>query len=352
MTARRLAARLSIAILLAAAVCLVTPATTFAQRGSSPTRGIATIDVLDIGQGDAILVRSPEGRTVLIDAGPSRVVVDRLRALGIEKLDMVVVSHQHTDHYGGMRAVIEAFEPKYYVSAGTKHVTPMYVRLLTLVRDRNLIALQTTDQPRKIQVGSVLLTMFPQPPESEESENDNSVGIRLEYGGFAMLMTGDSEDAERAWWVENVPNLARDCQVLKLAHHGSHNGTDDAWLKLVHPALAVCSCGLNNSFGHPHKVTLDRLERAGIPLRRTDEEGRITIRTNGRDWRVTTEKGGAAGGGGSRSSERHESDEEMARTQPANDTRVRSASAESDEGGEPVGTAARSTGGAWKRRRR
>jgi beta-lactamase superfamily II metal-dependent hydrolase len=321
---------------------------TLAIGQSTPSRGIATIDVLDIGQGDAILIRSPEGRSVLVDAGPSRVVVDRLRALGVESLDMVVVSHQHTDHYGGMRAVIEAFGPRYYVSAGTKHVTPMYVKLLTLVRDRNMVALQTTNQPRKIQVGSLVLTMFPQPPESEQSENDNSVGIRLEYGNFAMLLTGDSEDAERAWWVENVPDLARDCQVLKLAHHGSHNGTDDAWLKLVHPELAVCSCGLNNSFGHPHQVTLDRLERAGIPLRRTDEEGRITIRTNGRDWRVTTEKGGASRGGGT---DRATSDGSLVQQKSATrgDSRVRSTSAESDDE-EPAGTAAR-TGGVWKRRR-
>jgi competence protein ComEC len=143
-----------------------------------------------------------------------------------------------------------------------------------------------TGSPRKIELGSILLTVLPQPPENKEDENDNSIGIRVQHGSFSMLLTGDSEARERAFWESNVPELVRDCDVLKLAHHGSRNGTDARWLTLVRPRLAVASLGATNEYGHPHSQTLASLERRDIPLLRTDLDGTVEVASDSKRWEV------------------------------------------------------------------
>ena len=106
-----------------------------------------------------------------------------------------------------------------------------------------------------------MLTVLPQPPEDRDEENDNSIGLRLQYGKFSVLLTGDSEADERQWWIGHIPELIRDCTILKLAHHGSRNGTDARWLDLVQPELAVASLGTGNDYGHPHSETSALLAR-------------------------------------------------------------------------------------------
>ncbi len=258
------------------------------ERGLAGFRGpVASVEFLDVGQGDAILVRSPEGKTALIDAGPSRSVVGLLRARGVTSLDLVVVSHHHSDHYGGMAEVIRAFHPRVFVEADSPHATPLYVALLELVKDQGMTAVRPySDGPRKLNLGSVVLTLFPQPPSNEHEENNNSIGIRVDFGGFSALLTGDSEGSERRWWLRRASGLCSGVQVLKLAHHGSRNGVDRAWLEATRPALAVASLGSGNDFGHPHPQTLALLRSEGVPLLRTDLSGTVAIRTDGKTWAV------------------------------------------------------------------
>jgi beta-lactamase superfamily II metal-dependent hydrolase len=248
--------------------------------------GNLVIDVLDVGQGDAILIRSPEGKAALIDAGPSKDVVHVLRRRGVTSIDLVAVSHHHADHYGGMDDVIREFRPRYFLATNSSHTTPTYLKLLRLVRDSGMTAIFPTDAARKIELGSVILTILPQPPEDKRDENDNSMGLRVQYGNFSVLLTGDSQAKERAYWEDNCPELIRDCTVLKLAHHGSRNGTDARWLRIVRPRLAVASLGATNDYGHPHAQTLALLERRGIPLLRTDIDGTVTIVSDGKTWEV------------------------------------------------------------------
>jgi beta-lactamase superfamily II metal-dependent hydrolase len=266
---------------------LVAAPAVLAQRVRSElVPGTARIDFLDVGQGDSVLVRSPEGKAMLVDAGPSRNVVERLRERGVTSIDLVVVSHHHSDHYGGMEAVIREFKPRYFVATNSSHTTPSYLKLIRLVRDSGLTALRPSGAARKIELGSVAITVLPQPPTNEKEENDNSIGLRVQYGSSAVLLTGDSEESERRWWRQQCPDLLRDCAVLKLAHHGSHNGTDAAWLALVRPRVAVASLGKGNDYGHPHSETLALLSRAQVPILRTDERGTISIRTDGRRLEV------------------------------------------------------------------
>jgi competence ComEA-like helix-hairpin-helix protein len=248
----------------------------------------ATIDFLDVGQGDSVLIRSPEGKTALVDAGPSKEIVPLLRERGVRSIDLVVVSHHHADHYGGMDDVIRAFHPRFFLASNSSHTTPHYLRLLRLVRDSGMQAIFPTRSPRKIELGSVMLTVLPQPPENVEDENDNSIGIRVQHGSFSLLLTGDSQATERAYWERHVPDLIANCTVLKLAHHGSKNGIDARWLSLVKPRLAVISVGAKNEYGHPSPQTLALLSRTRIPVLRTDVDGTIEIRTDGKNWEAAS----------------------------------------------------------------
>jgi beta-lactamase superfamily II metal-dependent hydrolase len=267
-------------LVLAFGLCL--PA---APASAQPT---ATIDFLDVGQGDSILIRSPEGKTALVDAGPSKGVVPLLKNLGVKSIDLVVVSHHHSDHYGGMDDVIKTFHPRLFLATDSSHTTPHYLKLLRLVRDSGIRAIYPAKSPRKIELGSVVLTILPQPPENVEDENDNSIGIRVQHGSFSVLLTGDSQATERAFWERNVPDLIRNCTVLKLAHHGSKNGTDARWLGMVKPRLAVASLGAGNEYGHPSPQTLALLSRTRTPVLRTDQDGTIEIRSDGKNWEVAS----------------------------------------------------------------
>ena len=133
-----------------------------------------------------------------------------------------------------------------------------------------------------VELGSVVLTIFPKTPEDRSEENNNSVGLRTQYGGVSVLLPGDAETPERRWRSERAHALCADCDILTLAHHGSRNGQGARWLGLVSPRLAVASVGLDNEFGYPHAGTVALLDRAGVPLLRTGEAGTITVITDGK----------------------------------------------------------------------
>src|SRR5262245_41255335 len=163
----------SIPTLVAFAIGLIlAPVTARSQPAPS---GTLVIDFLDVDQGDSILIRSPEGKTALIDAGPSKEVVPLLRRRGVTSIDLVAVRHHHADHYGGMHDVIREFRPRLFLASNSSHTTPLYLKLLRLVRDSSMQAVFPTDTARKISLGSVTLTVFPQPPEDKQDENDNSI---------------------------------------------------------------------------------------------------------------------------------------------------------------------------------
>ena len=277
MTLRRIVG-LSLALALIAGLAI-------AQRPSSRRSGVATVEILDVGQGDSILVRSPEGKTALIDAGPHHEqAANLLRARGVSSLDLIVLTHHHQDHYGGMEAVVRRFKPRVFLDSTSSHTSPHYIRLLEAIRDHGVGQVELADHAQTIELGSVKLTVFPKAPEDRREENNNSIGLRLAHGAFSILLPGDAQEPERRWWEQTVPYLVRDCTVLKLAHHGSHNGTDVRWLDLVRPELAVASVGATNDFGHPSSQTIALLERLGIPLLRTDRDGTVKIESDGRRW--------------------------------------------------------------------
>ncbi len=276
----------------------------FAGLGLAPTpaghaelgRAPLVIEVLDVGQGDSIFIRSPEGKTALIDAGPTRTrAAELLRARRVDHVDLAVVSHHHSDHYGGMEEVVKRYHPRYFLASDSGHSTRLFLKLLKTIEAEEITVIRPLDHPRRIELGSVRLTVFPATSEDRRDENNNSIGIRLDYGDFSMLLTGDSETPERAQWLRTDAALAARCTILKLAHHGSRNGLDPRWLALVRPELAIASVGRGNDYGHPHPETVSLLARSNVPLARTDLLGTIVIESDGKNWRLVEPRVDARG---------------------------------------------------------
>lgn len=231
------------------------------------------IRFLDVGQGDAVLVRHA-GRAVLIDAGPADRVAERLRALGVDTLNLLVASHNHSDHIGGADAVLEAFPVRAYLDNGHPATTAIQERVLGLVEKKGVIYLEAT--ARSITLGDARLRVVPPPPDpGGDEQNNRSVVLVLERGRFRALFSGDSEEEEiRALLASaDLP----DVDVLKAAHHGSHNGVTPGWLARLRPEVVVVSAGKGNPYAHPHREALEQYCTGGKRLLRTDLHGEVVV---------------------------------------------------------------------------
>ncbi len=250
--------------------------------------GPLVVDVLDIGQGDAILVRA-DGRAVLVDAGPGRAIVDQLERLGVRRLDLAVASHAHADHIGGMQAVIEAVDTRFYMDNGQPHTTATYRDLMRAVDDRR-VTYVAADPGREITLGDdVVLTVLAPPArpftDTRSDHNSNSVVLWLRHGTVDILLTGDAEEPTEAWLVaQGVP----DVEVLKVPHHGSDHSSTTPFLTAIKPEIAVISCGRGNKYDHPGPDALARLEAAGATVYRTDTMGQVRLVSDGAAVQVTT----------------------------------------------------------------
>jgi beta-lactamase superfamily II metal-dependent hydrolase len=227
----------------------------------------------DVGQGDAALVISPEGKVALIDAGPAEAgLAGRLRRLEIDTIDLVVASHAHADHIGGMEAVLRTLPVRAFLDNGMPYTTATYRRLMGAVASLGITYLAPV--ARTIALGSVPLRVLPPWPRAT-SQNDGSVGIALEFGAFRALFVGDAERYELSYFLTlGVPPVT----VLKAAHHGAWNGLTPDWITRTHPRVVVISAGGGNPYGHPDPRALYYYSTVGASIYRTDRDGTIEIR--------------------------------------------------------------------------
>ncbi len=228
---------------------------------------------LDVGQGDAALIVTPEGKKVLVDAGPgASPIVPYLRSHHYDTLDLVVASHNHSDHIGGMPDVLTTTAVRYYLDNGIPHTTATYQRTIRAVQASGAQYLAAS--ARTITLGSARLRVLP-PPSRQVDQNNGSVGLLLEYGQFRALLTGDSERDELQYWLQydSVPQVT----VVKAAHHGSPNGTTAAWIAATRPQVVVVSVGAGNSYGHPSLDVIEQWRGAGARVYRTDQDGAVIL---------------------------------------------------------------------------
>lgn len=273
-----------------------------------PPRAVShdlVITAIDVGQADAIFVRTPQGHAFLIDAGgrlergaPSgassaedigeRVVVPFLVRAGVHHVDAVFLSHPHGDHAGGMAPVLRALGADTFADSGQAYLGHAYRDALDVTRVRRI----AVREPRGGDVwrtGDGVTFRFYGPTlpfvtGSRSDINSNSLVFRLEYGRFRMLFTGDAGAETERLLLARGDDLRAD--VLKVGHHGSAYGTTPAFVHAVEPRVAVVSVGRNNLFGHPAAATLGTLVRHGAHVYRTDRDGAVTIRSDGSDFNV------------------------------------------------------------------
>ena len=229
-----------------------------------------------MGQGDAVLIRSPSGQNVLYDGGRSQgTALEYLQGVGVQSLDLVIASHADADHIGGLEAVVRYYQPRFFMDNGITHTTQAYFGLLEAVQDAGSQLIEPSD--RRVGLGDVSLQVIPPPGDESLGNNDNSVGVIVSYGEFDAALTGDAEESEFSWWQAKVPELLKPVEVYKAAHHGSPNGDSPASIETLHPQAVVISVGADNAYGHPSPEALALYESVGADIYRTDQSGTVVV---------------------------------------------------------------------------
>ncbi|MFX4261145.1 stalk domain-containing protein [Pelotomaculum propionicicum] len=250
--------------------------------------GTGTIKVhfIDVGQADAIYISLPDHNDILIDAGnPSDgpTVINYLKNNGMdEDLELVIATHPHADHIGGLPPIYYAFNVIKTIDSGMYADTSMYENYLYLSQNEGKY--WEVDNYQTFTFGSVVLQIMTG-PGSWDNVNDYSVVCRLDTGDIEFLFMGDA-----GFPAESVLSGELDAEILKVGHHGSRTSTSAAFLSKVSPEVAVISVGTGNTYGHPTLETLQRLQNAGATVYRTDLNGNIVITTDGKTYNTAISK--------------------------------------------------------------
>jgi beta-lactamase superfamily II metal-dependent hydrolase len=291
--------------------------------------GELTIRILDVGpiNGDSILISSPAGKTVLIDAGDTtkgKAVVEALKRNNIQQLDYFIATHPHPDHIGGATEVFKAVKILNVIDNGQPPSVPAQATptpkqkqpapnpsparrstkstSLSQFYDDYKAAVsasgaryETAKPGTKVDLGggALLTILAPSEPFFTKDKmttggneaNANSIMARLDYGSFSMLLAGDAEEQTEHRLLTKEIDLQT--KVLKVSHHGSKYASSKDFLNRVKPQVAIVSCGAWNRYGHPSQAVLDRLKAANAKLYRTDLQGEITITTRGKNDEMT-----------------------------------------------------------------
>ena len=262
------------------------------QHGAAHVeRGKLEITAIDVGQGDSILVVSPEGRTMLIDGGGSigpvrsefdfgeDVVAPYLWSRGLEHLDVVALTHAHGDHIGGLPRIIEDFHPS-ELWVGINPETAALLHLYEAAEENHVAIRQHVAGDQLDWSGTKVRVLSPPPDWQSKSkpQNDDSLAILIGYGDTRALLAGDLQKTMERFVASESPRA----DLLKVDHHGSATSTTPELLAAVHPRFAVISAGYHNSFGHPRQVVLDRLQAAKVQTYRTDLQGAVTFLLDGK----------------------------------------------------------------------
>jgi competence protein ComEC len=303
----------------------------------TPSGAPLEVHVLDVGQGDAILIIAPEDKetkqrkVALVDAGDTgrgKIILEAMKRAGVDHIDLFIATHAHADHIGGADEVINATSIKAVLdssvppparagseansnqtggsrrarggsSANTAVLptTKAYGDLLDSINKSGAQYIKAEpDQTFQLSGGAVIKVLAPIQPFFTKDQlrsggnepNANSVVVRLDYGNFSMLLTGDAEAQTEERMITKDVNLQ--AKILKVGHHGSKYATTENFLKYVKPEVAVISDGANNRYGHPSPEVLARLKAAGVKIYRTDLQGEITIISKGEGYEIKTAK--------------------------------------------------------------
>lgn len=251
--------------------------------------GRLKVSFIDVGQGDSILLETPEGNAMLIDAGGNdcgHKVVEYIKKQNINRLDVLVGTHPHEDHIGGLDTVIKSFDIGKVYMPKVSTTTKTFEDVLSEIKEKGM----------KITAARAGMTIDLDPeltvrilaPNSEKYKdlNNYSVVLKVTYGKTSFLFTGDAEEKSE----NEMMGFDLKADVLKVGHHGSDSSTAERFLEAVSPEYAVISVGKHNDYGHPDEKILERLENSNVKVYRTDEDKTVVFISDGKE--VTCLNGG------------------------------------------------------------
>ncbi|MDO4573559.1 MAG: ComEC/Rec2 family competence protein, partial [Clostridia bacterium] len=241
---------------------------------------------LDVGQGDCLFFIGPDGKTLLIDAGPPgsfETIRAHFDAWGVERLDVMIATHLHEDHIGGMAEILAHYETGAFYMPPYDYESSAYAALLAALEEADV-------EPRTLyadastfidwSAGTELRVLSPfQAPYTDY--NDTSFILRLSYGDTALLLTGDAGELAERFMIKAFHNQLLRADILKVGHHGSDSATSEKLLSAVQPSIAVVSVGADNGYGLPDEAVLARLEARGVAVYRTDRSGSLCFALDG-----------------------------------------------------------------------
>ncbi|HEY1074812.1 MAG TPA: MBL fold metallo-hydrolase [Patescibacteria group bacterium] len=264
----------------------------FLPQASIEEPGGLKVAFMDVGQGDAILLRTPHRHYVLIDGGPDGTILSRLgeeMRFNEHTIDLVVVSHNHSDHIAGINRLIDRYDVQKMWISGAIHTTNEYLKLLDNIKG-NSIPTEVVFKGKQVEIDGVKLQVL-HPVESTESvrpedQHDATIVIKATYGEKSLLLTGDIDEGHEQNIIKSLGDAAGtvlNSDVLKVPHHGSKSGLALNFLNFVDPKYAVIQVGAKNSFGHPAASILQKLRDKGVRVFRNDQDGTVRFYSDGKD---------------------------------------------------------------------
>lgn len=257
---------------------------------ASETSTQLQVAFLDVGQGDAILITTPHRHHILIDGGPDSTILTRLGEqmhFNEHSFDLVVTTHNHSDHIAGLSKVLERYDAQKIWISGAIHTTNEYLNLLQTIKKRGFSSEVAWKGKTFDDDGLHLEVLFPltdQQGMRPEDQHDATIVTKAIFGNKSFLLTGDINEGHEQAIIQSGANLKAD--VLKVPHHGSSSGLALNFLNLVNPQFAVIQVGEGNRYGHPGKSILEKLSQKNIPIFRNDINGTIVFSTDGNDLAV------------------------------------------------------------------
>ncbi|MDD5590079.1 MAG: ComEC/Rec2 family competence protein [Candidatus Portnoybacteria bacterium] len=256
--------------------------------------GPLEVRFFDVGQGKAVLIKTPEGHDILIDGGPDNSVLQKIgEALPFydRKIDLLILTHPDSDHLNGLIEVVERYEVAAVIESGISEKSPENEKWELLLKEKN-ISVNFAKAGQKIKTGKELSFEIFYPNislagKTPSNTNSASIVVRLDYGENSFLFTGDAEEAAENYLLGTGANV--DVDILDVSHHGSKNSSSLDFLRSVSPEAAIIQVGADNRYGHPHEETLEKLESSGAKIFRTDLCGDINISADSERYKIESE---------------------------------------------------------------